>query len=521
MTRLTRRAVLHAGVIAGGASLIGSAALRAATGGRSLFSLGVASGGPSPDGMVLWTRLAPTPLDPEGGMPPVATEVRWEISATERFAPIRSGFARAEPDWGHSVHVDVTGLTPDRPYWYRFIAAGQVSPIGRTRTAPAAGAMVDRLRIAFGSCQNWEAGLYGAYPHMIADDPDLILFLGDYIYEGDPGEGAMRRHANPRPTDIQGYRIRYANYKSDPLLQAAHRAAPWVTTWDDHEVANNYANDLDQFNGDRAAFLKLRAAAYQAYYEHMPIRAAQRPDGSALRLYRTIDWGRLAQFQVIDDRQYRDPPPCQAPGTIARHLESNSLEPDCPERDDPRRSILGVDQEAWLMDRLDRSSARWNMLSQQTLMMPLADVDPAHPDGPADLYGTDTWAGYPACRDRIVRRWRDAKTPNPVILSGDIHSFVAGDHADPDDPNRPIASEFVGGAITSNNHHPHLPEVAKRNPGFRFTDIVHRGYGLIDVTPDRCAVAFRGLADVRDARSTISDVARFTVENGSAGVQSG
>jgi len=519
MTGLTRRALLHAASVAGSAALIGARGLRAATAGRSAFTLGVASGEPTPDGFVLWTRLAPSPLEADGGMAAQRVPVRWEVSATERFEPIRSGAAVADPEWGHSVHVELAGLEPGRPYWYRFLAGGEASPIGRTRTAPAASAAPERLRIAFASCQNWEAGFYAAYRHMAADDPDLILFLGDYIYESAAKPGGVRMHPAAEANDLDSYRIRYASYKGDPLLQAAHLIAPWATTWDDHEVANNYADDLDQFNGDPAAFLKRRADAYRAYYEHMPLPAAQRPDGSYLRLYRTLDWGRLAQFQIVDDRQFRDPPPCQAPDAIARHLENKGYKPDCAERRDPARSILGADQEAWLMDALGRSPARWNLLTQQTLMLPWEDVTPGDPAGPLELFGTDTWDGYPASRARILRRWRDAKTPNPVILSGDIHSFVAGDHADPDDPERIVASEFVGGSITSNNHHPTLPETARRNPGFRFTDIVHRGYGLADITADRCDVRFRGLADVRDPNSSIGDLARFSVENGRAGLR--
>ena len=519
MTDLTRRALLQAASVAGGAALIGTQGVRAATASRPLFTLGVASGEPSPDGMVLWTRLAPAPLEPDGGMAAHKVPVRWELSASEKFSPIRSGTAIADPDWGHSVHVELAGLEPGRPYWYRFIAGGEASPVGRTRTAPAAGTSPERLRIAFGSCQNWEAGFYAAYRHMVDDDPDLILFLGDYIYEAAAKPGGVRLHPATEAKDLGSYRVRYASYKRDPLLQAAHLAAPWVTTWDDHEVANNYADDLDEFNSDPAAFLKRRADAYRVYYEHMPLRAAQRPDGSYMRLYRTLDWGSLAQFQVIDDRQYRDPPPCQLPNAIAHHLENMPYEPDCAERRDPDRSILGIDQEAWLMDKLGASPARWNMLTQQTLMLPFEDATAEDPTGPLTLWGTDTWDGYPAARRRIFERWRDAKTPNPIILSGDIHTFVAGDHADPDNPDRIVASEFVGGSVTSHNHHPNLPDAAKRNPGFRFTDLVHRGYGLADVSAERCDVAFRGLADVRDPASPIGDLARFTVENGRSGLQ--
>ena len=279
LNTLTRRAVL--GGAAASAALIAIGARGAVPLPGGLFALGVASGDPAADGMVLWTRLAPVPLAADGGMPPVPVPVRWEVAEDDRFARIlRSGTARASADWAHSVHVEVSGLRPARVYHYRFIAGGETSAVGRTRTAPAAGAPVDRLRVCFASCQKFESGFYAAYRHMVADDPDLILFLGDYIYENEPyPTGAVRTHGQPEAVDLPGYRIRYATYKRDPLLQAAHHAAPWVLTWDDHEVANDYAGALDEYNGDPITFLRRRAAAYQAYYEHQPLRAAARPRG--------------------------------------------------------------------------------------------------------------------------------------------------------------------------------------------------------------------------------------------------
>lgn len=266
-----------------------------ALGRDAIFTLGVASGEPTADGMVLWTRLAPAPLQPDGGMPRRVVPVRWEVFADEHGRrPVRSGETLASPALGHSVHVEVDGLAPDRFYWFRFVADGQASAMGRTRTSPAAGAMVDRLRFCFGSCQKYENGYYGAWANAVADDPDLILFLGDYIYEADPSVGTIRRHLNPEAVDLAGYRVRYATYRLDPQLQAAHAIAPWAVTWDDHEVANDYAGLIDQRNGDPQAFARRRAAAYQAYYEFMPLRRRSRPRGADMRLYRTLDWGRLA-----------------------------------------------------------------------------------------------------------------------------------------------------------------------------------------------------------------------------------
>jgi alkaline phosphatase D len=515
---LTRRS-FAAGAMIGTAALLGTRAARATFGGADPFTLGVASGDPTSDGVVLWTRLAPSPLDPAGGMPPHRVPVRWEISPDAQFSTVRSGTAVADPEWGHSVHVEVQGLAPGRPYFYRFIAGGITSPVGRTRTAPARGAMPDRLRIAFSACQHYEAGYYAAHRHIAAEEPDLVLFLGDYIYEGDPGTKGVRQHRNPEPVDIDGYRARYATYKLDPMLQASHHVAPWVTTWDDHEVQDNYAGDRDKHNGDQAAFLRRRAAAYKAYYEHMPLRAAQRPNGASMRLYRTVDWGGLAQFQVIDDRQYRDAPPCQAPGTIENHLDTAGLRPDCAERNDPRRSMLGHAQEVWLEAALGKTTACWNVLTQQTLMKQELRIPPNHPEAGPSVYNTDSWDGFAAARDRVARRWRDAKTPNPLVVSGDIHAFIAGDHLDPDDPSRIIASEWVGGSISSGAGDTTLKQSTAANPKFHFAENEVRGYSRMDLSGTQCEVTFRALIDVRDPASKVRDLARFVVENGRPGMK--
>ncbi|WP_260599271.1 alkaline phosphatase D family protein [Sphingomonas endolithica] len=504
------------------AAILGASAARAAIGPRTPFTLGIASGEPAADGFVLWTRLAPDPLTPGGGMPPHAVPVRWEVSEDEKFAKVRSGTVLAEPHWGHSVHVVVAGLRPNRPYWYRFLVGGEISPVGRTRTAPAAGTMVDRLRIVFASCQDYEVGYYAGHRHIVADAPDLVVFLGDYIYEGNASEPSLlRRHPTPEPVDLDGYRARYATYKSDPLLQATHQAAPWISTWDDHEVVDNYANDLDKHNGDPAVLLRRRAAAYQAFYEHTPLRPAQRPVGPAMQLYRTVDWGALAQFQVIDDRQYRAPPPCQPDGSIERRLDAVWLTPDCAERHDPRRSLLGTTQEQWLAKRLRATRARWNLLAQQTLMMPYTRIDPATPNAPPSVYNSDSWEGYAGTREWLLRQWRDARTPNPLVLSGDIHAFVAGDHVDPDYPERIIASEFVGGSMTSGNHDATLRQATAIDPNFRFAENRVRGYARADLFPDRSEVAFRGVSNVRDPNATVSDLARFTIDQGRPGIRLG
>ena len=501
-----------AGSAVGAAALLSIGARGAVALPAGLFALGVASGDPVSDGMILWTRLVADAMDENGGMPPIAVAVRWEVAEDPVFAHIvRSGMARAVPLWGHSVHVDVRGLRPARSYYYRFIAGGEVSAVGRTRTAPAPGASVDRLRLCFGSCQKYEAGFYAAYRHMVAEDPDLILFLGDYIYEGDPNpKEAVRLHRNPEPKDLAGYRIRYATYKLDPLLQAAHHAAPWALTWDDHEVANDYANALDEHNGDPAAFLRRRAAAYKAFYEHQPVRSAP-PHGPDMRIYRTLDWGALAQFQIIDDRQYRGPRACQPPGLVEQHKTYRSLVYRCPEIADPRRTMLGAAQEAWLMNRLGETRARWNLLTQQTLMHDQTRIDPDHPErGPQ--VPADTWSAYTATRDRILRCWVEAGTPNPIILGGDVHAFIADDIRDPAKPGgAPIAAEFVGGSVTSLFHDSTLKQQAAKDD-IAFAENEVRGYARVDLTPAGGEVVFRGLVDARREDSGISDLVRFTLD---------
>ena len=498
-------------------ALLALATRSSAIGSANPFTLGVASGEPWPDGMVLWTRLAPDPISGDGGMPATPVSIRYELAADPHFTNVlRHGDVIAEPFWGHSVHVEIAGLAPGRPYWYRFIAGGFTSPIGRTRTAPALGAKVDHARFCYGSCQRWEVGYYSAYSHMVAEEPDAIFFLGDYIYEAAPVKDLLRLHAGPECTDLASYRIRYSQYKTDPLLQAAHAVAPWIVTWDDHEVANDYAKDLDEKNSDPVAFRKRRAAAYHVYYEHMPLRRHARPapDGFT-ELYRTIDWGSLAQFQVIDDRQFRDGRACQPPELIAEHKQYKVLVPDCAEIHDPKRTMLGARQEAWLGHKLASTKAQWNLLAQQTIMSSLRRVDPTNPKGP-EVFSTDVWAGYTGPRDRILKQWVNGKTPNPLALGGDIHSFLAADmRLTPDGP--PIAPEFVGGSITTLFNDPYLKMESARS-GIAYAENEVRGYGRVDLTPKEAKITFRGVRDATVPHSDIYDLKRFTVEAGRPGI---
>lgn len=470
------------------------------------FTLGVASGEPTPDGMVLWTRLAPKPLDPDGGMTPAPVAVTWEVGEDQGLTRIVArGRVRAVAEAGHSVHVEVAGLKPGREYFYRFTAAGHASPTGRTRTAPALDARPERLRIAYGSCQKYEAGYWSAYDALVADSPDLVLFLGDYIYEGATGNNPIRPHPPVEAHDLATYRARYGLYKSDRKLQAAHACAPWMVIWDDHEVENDYGLDQDRTNPEPAAFLRRRAAAYQAYYEHMPLRRTAAPVGPDMLLYRALNWGQLAQLQFTDTRQYRGRRTCEA------QSQGKSI-PDCPERNDPARSMLGMAQEAWLMKTLASTTARWNILAQQYQMGELQRLD----RGPR-RWSNDGWDGYPASRQRIIDQWATAKVSNPVVLGGDIHCFIADELGS--DPDRPAASAFVGGSISSLGAlNPDLQKLADANPHLRFTEGEKRGYGRVDLTAQGCEVTFRAVEDNLVETSPVFDLAKFHVEAGRAGM---
>lgn len=472
------------------------------------FRLGVASGEPTPDGVVLWTRLVSDPTAPTGGLSPEPVAVGWEIAEDEALTRIVGrGRTVAAPEAGHSVHIEAAGLRADRPYWYRFTAGGYESPVGRTRTAPAADADVQRLRIAYGSCQRYEVGFYSAHAALAQDEPDLVVFLGDYIYENYRGGvgGGVRRPPLEEAVDLDSYRLRYASYKADPDLQAAHACAPWLVMWDDHEVSNDYGNDQDRTSMDPASFLRRRAAAYQAYFENMPLRAATRPRGPDMRLYRALDWGRLSRLALLDDRQYRSPRACDA------QSEGKFISIGCQERSDPARSILGPEQEAWLQARLRDTPATWNLLGQQSLMMEVVT--------PEQRVSNDGWSGYAQTRRRILEGWRDAKVANPVVLGGDVHAFYAADLA-LEPGGRPIASEFVGGSISSLGRSNELVQAMKSlHPDLKYAESETRGYGRLDITPTACRVTFRGVENALVQGSPTRDLAAFVVEAGQTGLQ--
>ncbi len=471
------------------------------------FTLGVASGYPSPDGVVLWTRLM-------GELDPAAIPVRWEVAADESMKLIvLSGETTAEPAWAHSVHVEVRGLEPDRWYWYRFVAGDAASQTGRTRTAPAAGAEVARLRFAFASCQQYEQGWFSAYRHMARDDLDLVAFLGDYIYESSWGREHVRKHDAGEPYTLDEYRARYALYKSDPDLQRAHLAFPWIFTWDDHEVDNDYADDRPEDGMPRERFLVRRAAAYRACYEHMPMPASMRPRGPDMRIYGDLGWGRLANFYVVDDRQYRAHQVCPTkPGG------SSVVDPEvCKEIRDRSRSMLGAAQEAWLEKAMSESKAGWNILAQQTLM---AQLDRKR-NGVRQFW-TDGWDGYPAARKRLLDFFHGKQIANPVVIGGDVHThWVADLKPDFDDEKSPVvASEFCGTSITSQGAAQKQVEMRLLdNPHIKYGRGDHRGYVRMSIAGGGLNAELIGLDSVKKPETRAEVLARFVVEDGRPGPQ--
>ncbi|WP_340376221.1 alkaline phosphatase D family protein [Streptomyces sp. SS7] len=470
----------------------------------TVFKLGVASGDPLPTAIVLWTRVLPATPGNSGILPPTVP-VTWELAADSAFtAIVRSGTATASGSLGHSVHVDVTGLTPATDYWYRFKALDRTSPTGRTRTAPAASSTPENLRIALASCQNWQHGYFTAYRDMRAQQPDLVLFVGDYIYESSAYSYRVRRHEGTgQPVTLAQYRARHEQYNTDPDLQAMRAAAPFVVVFDDHEVEQDWAGDVanDPVAWPTAKFLARRAAAFQAFYEHMPIRTAQRPSGPDVQMYRSLDFGTLARLHVLDTRQYRD----DQATTDAGALKNG-------------RVIMGDTQREWLVRSMTGSGARWNLVASQVMM---AETD--FLAGVGKEWSYDAWDGYQKERAALLAEFQDVR--NPVVLSGDRHRTIVSDlkldFADPE--SAVVGAEFVGTSISSSGDEDlaafaaeWAPKLAD-NPHWKMID-ARRGYLLLDITADGIEARLRAVSTVLTKNGTTATAATFRVEDGVPGV---
>lgn len=490
---------------------------------RDPFQLGVASGEPAPDGFVIWTRLAPHPLEQGGGMVMRPVAVRWELAEDEGFLRIvRSGEALARPELAHAVHVEIEGLNPGRPYWYRFQVGGASSPVGRSAALPAAGARVDRVRFAVAGCQHYEEGHFTAWRRIAEEPIDFVFHYGDYIYEGadtGPGERRMngrpftnlRRHVGGEIYSLDDYRRRYAQYRSDVDLQAAHAAAPWFVSFDDHEVDNNWAADRDQDGSPSELFLLRRAAAFQAFYEHMPLRRRSLPTPQGhIQMFRRAAWGDLLQAHFLDTRQYRSD---QLNNDRDGDFRAASL--------DPARTMLGARQERWLSHGLRPDDGRrWQVLAHQ---VGLANLAMRQGDGGAIAYSSDQWSGYLAARRRLLSHIQDAGMTNVVTVCGDAHRHFASDLLQDDGDGRIISSEFLATSITSGSdglgetdafHHntralnPHLKAMIDR-----------RGYVLCDVSRDHWRGDLKILDRVMTPDEPIRTHSSFIVERGQPGLQ--
>lgn len=474
------------------------------------FALGVASGDPTSQAVVIWTRLAPMPLEPDGGMT-TRTGVAWEVADDDQFARVvRSGRATAAPELGYSVHIDVTGLEPDRWYFYRFTSMDAVSPVGRLRTAPA-GDAGSRLRFAVVSCQHYEQGLYTAYQHLAGEELDLVTHLGDYIYEYGPTAERVRVHDTAECLTLAQYRHRYALYKSDPLLQDAHTRCPWIVTWDDHEVDNNYGSQFGENAMESEEQMHARrAAAYQAWWEHQPVRVPRAQSWADLNIVRGADWGRLARFHVLDSRQYRSDQACgDGVNTVP-----------CPGWDDRSRSMLGEAQERWLRDSLSRSPASWQVLCNQTM---LSNLDTRA--GAEIGYAMDNWAGYPAARAEFIRTITRHARHRSVVLTGDNHANWVNEIRTPESRGDGAfaTAEFLGTSISSGgdgaDRSSYVTDaVLAENPHVRWQN-GRRGYMVCEATPSQWRTEFRTVPFVSRPDAPVETASRWRLTHGQAGIE--
>ena len=468
------------------------------------FQLGIASGDPLPDRVILWTRLSPAPLTGGlAGMPDDQVDVVWQVGTDERFTKVvTQGVATADPARAHTVHVDATGLDPASDYHYRFRVGEWTSPVGRTRTAAAPGDQLKALTLGVVTCQYFGTGHYGAYHHLLDEDVDLIVHLGDYIYETPIGASDRPVLPNGVPVTLDDYRLRYASYRADPDLRAAHARYPFMLMWDDHEVTNNYSGD--HFPDGSVGPDKVRAqraAAYRAYWEHLPLRLPA-PDGPDMTLYRDATFGDLARLYLLDERQYADEPPCR--DTVGGDFG------DCPERTDEGRKYLGDEQDAWFAEASTKGGVTWNLVGNPTAIAGINSGTAAKPQ-----WVLDGWNGYPAFRQRFLSRLESDEVANPVMLTGDWHTGMVADvHRDPDDLDTPVvAVELMTPAVSSL-----IDGIDKAiNPQIHHT-VERHGYLTVRVEPERLTATFKVLDDVGQADSGIRTDSTWQIDAGGSQV---
>ncbi|MFC4126891.1 alkaline phosphatase D family protein [Nocardia rhizosphaerae] len=529
--RFARRTLFKGGTAAAAAALLTAGTAHAA---GTVFRHGVASGDPLPGGVILWTRVTVAADALPGSGLGAATTVGWEIATDEAFTDIAAtGTTTATADSDHTVKIDAAGLTPGTDYVYRFTALGETSPVGRTRTAPAHEAEVDRLRFGVVSCANWEAGWFGAYRHLAArGDLDAVVHLGDYLYEYGRGEytgraGAVRGHDPVHEiVSLADYRIRHGQYKTDPDLMALHAAVPFVCTWDDHESADNSWRDGSSHHDPAVSgpWRDRKAASAQAYLEWMPVRA-DRADGG-VKIYRRLRFGTMAELSMLDLRSYRDRE--AGPGAGWRVA------------DDPARTITGRPQMDWLTAGLASSPTRWKLIGNSVMIAPLVfpPLEPATTDAITSVLGLpqggltvngDQWDGYTADRAALYRTIADNGIGDVVFLTGDIHTSWAAD-LPRDAANYPggptVGAEFVVPSVTSSsvgdmlkvpNRTASVPAeeaIKAANHHLRYVELDSHGYGVVEVTAGQTQMDWFYLTDVNDPASGVRHGISYAVPSG-------
>ncbi|MFY1676482.1 alkaline phosphatase D family protein [Streptomyces sp. WMMC905] len=531
----TRRTVVKAAAASAvlAAPLAGAASAAAAESGPA-FLHGVASGDPLSDGVLLWTRVTPTPEAIPGSGAGPDTDVDWFVATDRAFTRIVArGSVSATAATDHTVKADVRGLSAATDYYFRFSAGGVDSPVGRTRTAPATDADVSALRFGVVSCSNWEAGHFSAYRHL-ADrgDLDAWLHLGDYLYEYPTGEygtrgGAVRSTAPAHEiVTLADYRVRHAHYKTDPDLRALHAAAPVIAIWDDHELANDAWSDgaENHTEGVEGTWSDRQSAAKRAYFEWMPVRPA-----IAGTTYRRLRFGKLADLSLLDLRTYR----------------SQQVGVGDAEVDDPERTLTGRAQLDWLKSGLASSDTTWRLVGNSVMISPFAvGALPAELLKPlTELLGlpregialsTDQWDGYTDDRRELLEHIRTHAVRNTVFLTGDIHMAWANDvpHTAGTYPHSgSAATEFVVASVTSDNLDDMVkvreglvsgiasPIIRAANRHVHWVDTDRHGYGVLDVTPERAQMDYYVVSDKTDADASSSWTRSYRTRSGTQEVE--